>query len=99
MPLPRAGRRRVAVAGASLAVLRRRIDALDRRIVRLLGRRLRVVRALRPYKRHIPDPRREVQVLAQVRGEARRCQADPVFVAEVYRGLLGASRAFQKRAS
>jgi len=84
-------------ARRALSVLRRRIDALDCAVARLLSRRLRLVRALRPFKSRIPDPRRELEVLANVGRQAGRSGAEREFVASVYRGLLRASRAFQKR--
>jgi len=80
-----------------LAALRRRIDVLDRRVVRLLAARLRIVRAIKPLKSRLRDPRREAKILRGVVREARHRGADPVFVAAVYRALLGASRSFLRR--
>jgi chorismate mutase len=80
-----------------LAALRRRVDAVDRRIVHLLAARQRLVSGMRPFKTGLRDVRREARVLAAAAREARRRRIDRVFVAEVYRALLGASRAFQKR--
>jgi chorismate mutase len=43
------------------------------------------------------DVRRESSVLANVRKEARGSRADAEFLDAVYRALLKASRAYQKR--
>ncbi|MCX5797461.1 MAG: chorismate mutase [Elusimicrobia bacterium] len=80
-----------------LAALRRRVDAVDRRIVRLLAARQRLVAAMTPFKTRLRDPRREAQVLADAAREARRAGLDGTFARSVYRDLLGASRSFLKR--
>lgn len=80
-----------------LAALRLRIDALDRRLVRLLTARQRLVAAAAPCKKRLRDPRREAQVLAGAAREARRAGLDGIFVRSVFSGLLGASRSFLRR--
>lgn len=80
-----------------LALLRGRVDVIDRRIVRLFGQRQRLVVALKPLKSRLRDRRRELQVLRGIAREARRAGADLAFVREVYRALLAASRSFLSR--
>jgi chorismate mutase len=77
--------------------LRGRVDAVDRRIVRLLGARQRFVAALKPLKSRLRDQGRETRVLRGVAREARRTGADLAFVRTVYRVLLAASRSFLRR--
>ncbi len=88
---------RAASGSSRLAALRRRVDAVDRRIVRLLAERQRLVAAMPPYKERLRDPRREAQVLADAAREARRSGLDGIFVRSVFQRLLGASRSFLKR--
>jgi chorismate mutase len=45
---------------------RRKIDALDRAIARLLGRRFALAAGLGPLKRTARDPRREARVLSNI---------------------------------
>lgn len=81
-----------------LAVLRRRVDAVDRRLVRLLAARQRLVRSMRPYKTGLRDARREAAILRMVARRAAGLGLDRTFAKDVYRALLSASRTFQKRA-
>lgn len=80
-----------------LAALRRRVDELDRRLVRLLAARQRLVAAMVPCKKRLRDPRREAQILADAAWEARRAGLDGIFARSVFSGLLGASRSFLRR--
>ncbi|MDQ7772751.1 MAG: chorismate mutase [Elusimicrobiales bacterium] len=45
---------------------RKRIDALDRAVARLLDRRFALAAALGPLKKKARDPRREARVLANI---------------------------------
>ena len=85
--------------GGRLAVLRRRVDVLDRRIVLLLGMRQRLVAAMRPFKSRLRDARREAAILALVARQAGRAGLDRTFVRGVYRALLAASRSFLRRSA
>ena len=80
-----------------IVLLRGRIDGLDRRIVRLLGARQRLVAALKPFKSRLRDSAREARILSMVARHARRMGADQTFVREVYDAMLDASRAFLRR--
>jgi chorismate mutase / prephenate dehydratase len=75
--------------------LRRRIDALDRRIVELLNERARLGMAMGEAKmaagRAVTDPEREREVLLRVatRNEGPLLQADLI---AVYRRVIAATR-------
>jgi chorismate mutase len=84
-------------SGGRLAAVRLRIDSVDRRIVRLLAERQRLVAAAKPFKPRLRDRAREERLLRLVAGQARRLGADRTFVREVYEALLGASRSFLRR--
>ena len=78
---------------ASLQRLRRRIDRIDRRLVPLLAARGDLVRAVAGVKaspRAVRAPRRAAQVIAKVRGVARRHRMDPDLAARIYRGMIAA---------
>ncbi len=83
--------------GGQLVILRRRVDALDRRIVRLLAARQRLVAAIKPFKTRLRDTRREAIILRSVVRQAGREGLDRTFVGEVYRALLRSSRSFLRR--
>ena len=80
-----------------LAALRRRVDIVDRRIVRLLTSRQRLVVRMLPFKIRLRAPAREAQILASVAQLAGKAGAEKDFVRDVYRALLTASRRFLKR--
>jgi chorismate mutase/prephenate dehydratase len=81
--------------------LRRRIDALDRRIVRLLNERAELARAAGHAKaaagrRAVRDPEREREVLLRVTmaNTGPMSQADLI---AVYRRLMSVARALEAR--
>ena len=81
--------------------LRRRIDALDRRIVELLNERARLGMAMGEAKeaagRAVTDPEREREVLLRVatRNEGPLLQADLI---AVYRRVIAATRHLESAA-
>ena len=86
---------------SELRRLRRRIDALDRRIVALLNERAELARAIGQEKsatgrRAIRDPQREREVLLRVTmaNTGPMPQAD---LLAVYRRLIAVSRALEAR--
>lgn len=82
-----------------LALLRWRIDAADRALVRLLARRRRLTDAAALCKRgwaDPADPRREGRVLANVRREAARLGLDPALL-EVFWSQLMQQNALRQR--
>jgi chorismate mutase/prephenate dehydratase len=90
-----------APESAELRRLRRRIDALDRRIVRLLNERAELVRSVGRAKanggrRAIRDAEREREVLLRVTmaNDGPMPQAD---LLAVYRRLFAAARALEAR--
>jgi len=86
---------------AELRRLRRRIDALDRKIVGLLNERTELGRAVGREKaaagrRAVRDPEREREVLLRVTmaNEGPLPQAD---LLAIYRRVIGATRALESR--
>ena len=79
-----------------LAQIRHRIDVVDRRVARLLARRLKLVKSLKPLKTRVRDRARERAVIANVLREAGSSPADKTFIRSVYRALLAASRRRQR---
>ncbi|MFI5226717.1 MAG: chorismate mutase [Candidatus Limnocylindrales bacterium] len=86
---------------AELRRLRRRIDALDRRIVRLLNERAELGRAVGREKaaagrRAIRDAEREREILLRVTmaNEGPMPQADLI---AIYRRLMAATRSLESR--
>ncbi len=74
---------------------RKRIDALDRAIARLLDRRFALAAGLAPLKKRIRDPRREARVLSNVSRLSR-----PAFrkaARAVYAEIIKRSRLLQDR--
>ena len=92
---------RRADESAELRRLRRRIDALDRRIVRLLNERAELARAVGTAKtnggrRAVRDPEREREVLLRVTmaNEGPTPQAD---LLAIYRRLFAVARSLETR--
>jgi isochorismate pyruvate lyase len=77
----------------TLAVLRREIDRLDRRLVPLLAARSRLVREVAQVKATpaaVRAPRRAARVVANARRLARRHGMDPALAARIYRAMIAA---------
>ncbi|MFA6002590.1 MAG: chorismate mutase [Elusimicrobiota bacterium] len=77
-----------------LAALRRRIDALDRALVRLLKKRLALARDAARFKSRVLDRVREAAV---ARRASRLAGADRKPVLQIYRAVIGACRRAQIR--
>jgi monofunctional chorismate mutase len=77
-----------------LDTYRKRIDGIDRRIVRLLKRRFDLVRAVGELKREaglaVVQPEREAEVLGHIAGGTRK-QEVREFLTSVYRAVFRAS--------
>jgi len=84
-------------SAAGLQALRRAIDELDGRIVRLLAKRLALALRSAPLKRWVRDLKREREVLAHVAGCARGCGMEEEFIRSMYRKVMAASRGRQRR--
>lgn len=80
---------------------REHIDAIDREIVALLGRRAeiarRAARAKAALGRPVLDPAREAALIAERRAWAEEASVDPDCVDEIYRAILRLSRRAQTR--
>ena len=96
---PASGDARRDAAGASLAPLRVRIDAIDREIVALLDERARIALEIGRVKdasggRAIRDPKREAEVIERVTSTSAGLFPEPELVA-LYRRLIAATRQVQ----
>ncbi|HOW89135.1 MAG TPA: chorismate mutase [Elusimicrobiales bacterium] len=82
---------------SALAGKRRRIDALDARLSRLLAERLALSASMAGLKKKVRDPEREAAVLERAARQAggRRLRAA---VKAVYREILAQGRALQSAA-
>ncbi|MFH1619784.1 MAG: chorismate mutase [bacterium] len=78
---------------------RRRIDALDIKIVRLLARRMRIAGGLRGLKTSVRDGRREAEVLKNISALAGRFKTDRPALVSVFKTLLKESRRLQQARS
>ncbi len=83
----------------SLSRLRRRIDALDGQLVRLLNRRARAVSAIGAWKRDrgvpVHDPRREQDVLRRARA-ANEGPLDDSTLVRMFERLIDEFRTFEQ---
>jgi chorismate mutase/prephenate dehydrogenase len=86
-------------APVSLPELRAQIDAVDREVLQLLARRMRIVTDVARYKRAegvgIRDYERERQVLDARKVLAEQLGLDPTPIESVYRQIMLASRDYQ----
>jgi isochorismate pyruvate lyase len=77
----------------SLQSIRRAIDRIDRRLVRLLGERAAFVKAAARFKRtaaEVRAPARVTEVIGKVRRLSRRRGLDPEITERVYRAMIAA---------
>jgi isochorismate pyruvate lyase len=75
----------------SLAEVREEIDAIDRRLVRLLAARgvaVRAAAAFKPTRAAVRAPRRAARVIANARRLARAHGMDPDLAARIYRAMI-----------
>jgi chorismate mutase/prephenate dehydrogenase len=83
----------------TLAELRAQLDAVDREVIELLSRRMRIVTEVARYKRsenaEIFDAERERQVLEQRRALAAELGLNPERIEAIYRQILLSSRDHQ----
>lgn len=83
-----------------LAHLRKKIDQLDRRLVRMLSQRGRAAQQIGRLKRRtrlaIYEPRRESVILGNVR-KANRGPLSDRQLADIYRRIIRAMRELQRR--
>lgn len=84
------------MVGEDEEALRSAVDRLDREIVRLLAQRLELALDIGRAKARRGQPirslRRESEVLADVRREAKGLGLDPAFAEQVFRVVLDESR-------
>ncbi|HNS00584.1 MAG TPA: bifunctional chorismate mutase/prephenate dehydrogenase [Planctomycetota bacterium] len=82
-----------------LAVLRRKIDSVDGRLIDLLGERQAAVAEVVALKREhnlpVYHPAREENLISERRARAAAANVDPQFVEDIYRAVLRQSRIAQ----
>ncbi|HET9150067.1 MAG TPA: chorismate mutase [Alphaproteobacteria bacterium] len=86
---------------ASLSEVRREIDRLDKMLVRLLAERAGYVAEaarVKTKRSEIVDRARIEAVVARASARARTLGADPLTVARIYRAMIAAFIAFERRA-
>jgi isochorismate pyruvate lyase len=82
----------------TMAEVRAGVDALDARIVALIGERFRYMDAaarIKPERGAVRDEARKADVLAKVRSHAARHQVPDLAIAELYERLIEASIAYE----
>jgi len=80
----------------TLEDLRKRIDAVDTRILRMLELRFKYALLTRRFKADVEDPQRDAEVLESVRRRAGRL-AGPEFAVRIYEEILAESKALQRK--
>ena len=82
----------------TMAEVRQGVDALDRRLVALIGERFRYMDAaarIKPVREAVRDEARKAQVLANVDRLAREEGVPPAAAARLYEALIEASIAYE----
>lgn len=86
---------------AGLEPYRRRIDALDRELIGVLGRRFAIVRQVAAHKAEVglpaAIPARIAEVIAAVRGQAAEQGLDADFLEALYRRIIAEACALEER--
>ncbi len=77
-----------------LDAIRRDIDKIDREIIQLLNRRMEVALKARGFKKKVLDPKREQEIIDNVRRFSRK-PLRPDFSESLYRQILEESRHIQ----
>lgn len=84
----------------TLIQLRRRLDVIDRKILRLLSTRQQMVINTAAWKKinhgKIHQPQREVQILADKTQLARQFKLSPKFINRIFRMILAESKRVQR---
>jgi prephenate dehydratase/chorismate mutase/prephenate dehydratase len=76
--------------------IRKNIDRLDARILKLLNDRMEQALMVRKLKQKIEDPERERQVLERIRGSATEL-IHPEFIERIYRDIILESKTLQQK--
>jgi prephenate dehydratase/chorismate mutase len=76
--------------------IRKNIDRLDARILKLLNDRMEQALMVRKLKQKIEDPERERQVLERIRGNATEL-IHPEFIERIYRNIIQESKTLQQK--
>ena len=76
--------------------IRKNIDRLDARILKLLNDRMEQALMVRKLKQRIEDPEREQQVLEQIRRNATEL-IHPEFIERIYSDIIQESKTLQQK--
>jgi len=82
--------------GKTLKDMRRQIDIIDKKIIKLLNKWMEIALKTRIYKEHVFDPEREQEVLENVKKFSRHL-IRPDFSEKLYRLILEESRSIQNK--
>ncbi len=83
---------------ADLGKMRKRIDAIDQEIIKMLNERMEIAARARKLKSAVEDPEMEKQVVANVRAHSRNLMA-PDFSEKLFRDVVAESKRIQSRDS
>ena len=79
--------------------LRRQIDGIDKEVIKLLGRRMKLVLKLGKLKKKegapVQDKKRETEMLKKLEKQAKKLGLDVKFVNKIYKDILKESRKIQ----
>ncbi|HEY4497200.1 MAG TPA: chorismate mutase [Candidatus Paceibacterota bacterium] len=82
-----------------LAVLRKQLDTIDRKLIVLIGQRMKIARKIGVLKMmfNLPiyQPRREKEILKHVASRAKRAGIEPSVAVHLFQLLFRASRKAQ----
>ncbi|MET0269897.1 MAG: chorismate mutase [Sphingomonas sp.] len=82
----------------TMAEVRAGVDALDRRLVALLGERFRYMAAaarIKPERGHVRDEPRKAEVIANARAAAMEAGAPPELIGALWETLVEGSIAYE----
>lgn len=82
----------------TMAEVRLGVDAVDRELIALLGRRFGYMRAaarIKPERGQVRDEGRKAQVIAQAREEAARIGVPDLIIADLWERLVEGSIAYE----
>jgi len=81
----------------NLKRIRKKIDRIDRRILRELNQRFKLARKTRAYKTRVSDPERERMILEQIKKQVTRySEIRKEFALGLFDFILSESRRIQK---
>lgn len=81
--------------------IRKEIDIIDKKLILLIGERLRLVRKIKEIKKgnniEIIDSARESEILDRIKNKAKIHDIDENFTEKIFRAIIEESRRVQER--